>query len=31
MWSTIGWLTLLCGTFIGMLIGLSIVGLQMHG
>ncbi|GBD24412.1 hypothetical protein HRbin29_02090 [bacterium HR29] len=31
MWSTIGWLTLLCGVFIGMLIGLSIVGLAMHG
>jgi hypothetical protein len=27
MWKTIGWLTLACGTFIAMLIALSIIGL----
>jgi hypothetical protein len=29
MWKTIGWLTLLCGVFIGLLISLSIVGMEM--
>lgn len=29
MWKTIGWLSLLCGAFIGLLIGLSIVGMRM--
>lgn len=28
MWKTIGYLTLLCGVFIAMLIALSIIGLQ---
>ncbi len=28
MWKTIGWLTLLCGVFIGMLISLSIIGIK---
>lgn len=28
MWQTIGWLTLICGVFIGMLISLSIIGLK---
>lgn len=28
MWSTIGWLSLMCGAFIAMLITLSIVGLN---
>lgn len=28
MWKTIGWLTLACGVFIGMLISLSIIGLK---
>jgi hypothetical protein len=28
MWKTIGWLSLLCGAFIGLLITLSIVGLK---
>lgn len=28
MWKTIGWLTLVCGVFIGMLISLSIIGLK---
>lgn len=28
MWSTIGWLSLMCGVFIAMLITLSIVGLN---
>lgn len=26
MWNTIGWLSLVCGVFIGMLITLSIIG-----
>lgn len=26
MWNTIGWLSLICGVFIGMLITLSIIG-----
>jgi hypothetical protein len=29
MWKTIGSLALLCGIFIGLLIGLSIVGLKV--
>ncbi len=28
MWKTVGYLSLLCGTFIGMLIALSIVGIK---
>jgi hypothetical protein len=28
MWKTIGWLSLGCGAFIGMLISLSIIGLK---
>lgn len=28
MWKTIGWLSLTCGVFIGMLITLGIVGLK---
>ncbi len=28
MWQTIGWLSLGCAVFIGMLISLSIIGLQ---
>ena len=28
MWKTIGYLTLLCGVFIALLITLSIIGLQ---
>lgn len=28
MWKTIGWLSLMCGTFIGLLITLSIIGLK---
>ncbi len=28
MWKTIGWLTLMCGVFIGMLISLSIIGIK---
>lgn len=28
MWQTIGWLSLGCAVFIGMLITLSIIGLQ---
>ncbi|GMV85722.1 MAG: hypothetical protein AMXMBFR80_15770 [Dehalococcoidia bacterium] len=29
MWQTIGWLTLGCAVFIGMLISLSIIGLKI--
>jgi hypothetical protein len=29
MWKTIGWLTLLCGAFIAMLIALSIGGMAV--
>jgi hypothetical protein len=28
MWKTIGYLSLMCGTFIGLLITLAIVGLK---
>ncbi len=28
MWKTIGWLSLMTGTFIGLLIGLSIIGIK---
>ncbi|GIW14724.1 MAG: hypothetical protein KatS3mg063_0577 [Tepidiforma sp.] len=28
MWKTIGYLTLLCAVFIGMLISLSIIGIK---
>ncbi len=28
MWKTIGYLTLLCGVFIAMLISLSIIGIK---
>ncbi len=28
MWKTIGWLTLTCAVFIGMLLTLSIIGLK---
>lgn len=28
MWSTIGWLSLMCAIFIGMLVALSIIGLE---
>jgi len=28
MWKTIGWLSLMCGVFIGMLISLSIIGFK---
>jgi len=28
MWKTIGWLSLMCGTFIGLLISLAIIGLK---
>ena len=28
MWKTIGWLTLTCGIFIGLLISLAIIGLN---
>lgn len=28
MWSTIGWLSLLCAVFIGLLISVSIIGLK---
>jgi hypothetical protein len=29
MWQTIGWLTLLCAIFIGLLISLSIIGFKI--
>ncbi len=28
MWKTIGWLSLMCGTFIGMLITFALIGLK---
>jgi len=28
MWRTIGWLSLMCAVFIGLLISLSIIGFQ---
>ena len=28
MWNTIGWLSLMCAVFIGMLITLSIIGFK---
>lgn len=28
MWKTIGWLSLLCSIFIGLLISISIIGLK---